>query len=80
MVKSSKRMPPGSWVAVRTLDAWLLSSDFHIAAAATPTVDQDVAWRLYTRGLTPGEARTRVQIDGDRELGEQVLRMVAIIG
>jgi hypothetical protein len=42
-------------------------------------MDEDTAWRLYTKGLTPEEARPGVRIEGDRGLGEQMLRMVSII-
>jgi uncharacterized protein (TIGR03083 family) len=69
----------GSWVAVRTSDAWVLAREFAGEAAATVTVDQDTAWRLCTRGLSPEVVRAKARIDGDRALGELMLRMVSII-
>jgi uncharacterized protein (TIGR03083 family) len=69
----------GAWVAVRTSGAWVLGREFPGEAAATVTIDQDTAWRLYTRGVTPEEARPKARLDGDRALGELMLRMVSII-
>src|SRR6266487_1722172 len=40
----------GAWMAMRTDDGWVLRQDCGTAADATVTIDQDVAWRLFTRG------------------------------
>jgi uncharacterized protein (TIGR03083 family) len=69
----------GSWVAVRMSDAWVLGRDFAGEAAATVTVDGDTAWRMCTGGLSPEVVRAKARIDGDRALGDQMLRMVSII-
>jgi hypothetical protein len=42
---------------------------------AVPSADPDTAWRLCTRGITPGRAR----IDGDRQLAAAALQIVSII-
>jgi hypothetical protein len=64
---------------LRTSDTWVLGRDLAGEAATTVAMDEDTAWRLYTKGLTPEEARPGVRIEGDRGLGEQMLRMVSII-
>jgi hypothetical protein len=46
---------------------------------ATLTVDQDVAWRLFTRGIAAAQARPSVSLDGDQRLAAAALDMVAII-
>jgi hypothetical protein len=48
-------------------------------AAATVTVDQDLAWRLFTKAVTPADALPRVRIEGDHSLGAVVLNTVSII-
>lgn len=68
----------GQWVTLRTDDGWVLGQDDGQAADATVTVDQDLAWRLFTKGLTPADALPRVHIEGDRSLGV-VLDTVSII-
>ncbi len=39
----------------------------------------EVAWRLFTRGLSPDVAEEQMVVTGDRALGSRVLRMVSII-
>jgi hypothetical protein len=47
--------------------------------AATVTLDQGTAWRLFTRGIDPTTARGRATLDGNVALGEVALRAVSII-
>jgi len=68
----------GKWTAAREGEGWRFA-DPADAGPNRVIVDQDTAWRLVTKGLAPEAARARVAIAGDRELGEAVLQMVAII-
>ena len=47
--------------------------------ASVVTLDQDLAWRLFTKAVTPADALARVRIEGDRSLGAVVLDTVSII-
>jgi uncharacterized protein (TIGR03083 family) len=69
----------GEWLAVRQGDTWTLGTDPARPAQATATLDQDTAWRLFTRGLPDAAAERAVQIEGDATLAGAVRRMVAII-
>jgi uncharacterized protein (TIGR03083 family) len=69
----------GSWVALRTENRWALGQDDEGPATATVMVDQDLAWRLFTKAVTPADALPRVRIEGDRSLGAMVLNIVSII-
>jgi uncharacterized protein (TIGR03083 family) len=69
----------GRWIAVRDADRWLLGEDAGQEAAATVTVDQDVAWRLWTRSMTPDEAMPPIRTEGEPELTARVLEMVSIM-
>ena len=60
-------------------DRWVLGQDAGGPAATTVTLDQDLAWRLFTEGITPTDAQPRVRIEGDRSLRAAVLTTVAII-
>lgn len=42
-------------------------------------IEDDVAWRIFTNEISPVEANKRVQIEGNRQLGEKVLETVSII-
>jgi uncharacterized protein (TIGR03083 family) len=69
----------GRWIAVRTEDRWALGRDDGRPADVAVAIDQDLAWRLFTKGVTPACALPRVRIEGDRSLGSAVLEMVSII-
>lgn len=72
----------GAWIALRTEEAWVLGQDegtTAVATAATVTIEQDAAWRLWTRGITRDEALRHMRLEGDRTLANRVLDMVSII-
>lgn len=69
----------GRWWLVRGAGRWRLAADGPSAADAAVTMDQDVAWRLFTKGMSPREALSRATLDGDRELALRALDTVSII-
>ncbi len=70
----------GSWTArSEGGKGWSLIADHTSPAEASVEIDQDLAWRLFTKGVTPEEISTRVQVTGDRELARPVIHMVSII-
>jgi uncharacterized protein (TIGR03083 family) len=69
----------GAWSLVRARGSWGLFSSVDAGAAATVTLPQDVAWRVFTKGIAFEDARRVAQIEGDAALGEQVLRTVAVL-
>ena len=69
----------GEWSLVRSDGRWALVQPLDGDADATVEIGQDAAWRLFTKGLTPQEAKERARLEGDERLAEQVLRTVSII-
>ena len=69
----------GDWVAQRQQGAWVLGTDPDIAADATVTLDEQIAWRLFTKGLPVAEARDSARIEGDAALAERVFATVSIL-
>jgi uncharacterized protein (TIGR03083 family) len=67
----------GEWSLRRRNGAWALYAGATEGAAATVRIDQDLAWRLFTKGISPQAAR--LQIEGDRALGSGILGMVSIM-
>jgi hypothetical protein len=43
------------------------------------TLDDQVAWRLFTKGISVAEARDSASIDGDAALAECVFATVSIL-
>ena len=43
-------------------------------------IPQEIAWRIFTKGIDRKTAEAQVEVRGDRDLGLHVLRMVTIVG
>lgn len=69
----------GGWSLVRQRDRWALFVGVEAAPASLVTVDQDTAWRLFTKGVGAAAARRRAAVEGDPSLGAVAFRAVAII-
>ena len=69
----------GDWHLYRG-DDWMLAGEAAGTVAATVTIPQDIAWRIFTRGIARDDARAQVRVTGDAALGEHVLGMLAIVG
>ncbi len=69
----------GDWVAQRQQGAWVLGTDPDIGADATVTLDEQIAWRLFTKGLPVAEAKEAARIEGDAALAERVFATVSIL-
>jgi uncharacterized protein (TIGR03083 family) len=69
----------GVWLAERGATGWSLGRGETTGAWAGVSLDQDLAWRLFTRGVAPEVAAERVAVTGDPEAVCRVLRMVAIL-
>jgi hypothetical protein len=41
---------------------------------------QELACRVFTNGINRDSARSQVEVSGDRDLGEKVLPLTAIVG
>ena len=70
----------GSWYLYRDGERWVQVEAPEGRQASETTIPQDIAWRIFTKGIDGESAAAQVSVTGDRDLGFQVLRMVAIIG
>jgi hypothetical protein len=69
----------GEWTLVREGPVWSLYAGSPGEADCRVRMDQDTAWRRMTKGLTPEEALARMEISGNRVLGEPMAGMLAIM-
>ena len=69
----------GDWYLVRTGGKWNLCLEPGAALAARVAIDQEDAWRLFTKGLSPDVVRSRAAFEGDPALGAKVLEMVSVL-
>lgn len=47
---------------------------------ATVIIPQDIAWRIFTKGIDRESASKQVRVTGDVAVGGHVLEMLAIVG
>lgn len=70
----------GQWTLLRTPNGWRFANPRDAHYAAKVTIPQQIAWRVFTRGIDRTTALSQTAIDGDRHLGERVLGLTAIVG
>jgi uncharacterized protein (TIGR03083 family) len=70
----------GRWFLSRRLTRWALVKGSPGEFTAHVTIPQELAWRLFTKGIDRDAARAQVAVSGDRELGERVVHLTAIVG
>jgi uncharacterized protein (TIGR03083 family) len=67
-----------SWL-IRQPGNWELVAGASAAPASRISIPQEIAWRVFTKGIAREDALKQVLIDGDRALGEHVLTLTAIV-
>jgi uncharacterized protein (TIGR03083 family) len=70
----------GQWFLSKGPAGWGFASRVASEPASHVTIPQDMAWRLFTKGVDRESARAQVRIEGDRELGERILLLTAVVG
>jgi uncharacterized protein (TIGR03083 family) len=69
----------GDWTLRGEGSAWRLYTGQAPEATARVSMNQDTAWRLFTKGISPEKARTGIQLEGEAALGMPILQMVSIM-
>lgn len=68
----------GSWFLQRFPSAWQLAESADRPEAKLQ-IDQELAWRVFTKGVDTEQAAQQVNVTGDRALAQQVLSLVAVL-
>jgi len=70
----------GSWFLLRNNEAWVLNASPTGVKMSETTIPQEIAWRIFTKGIAREDAEAQVQVTGDAEMGLHILEMVSIVG
>ncbi len=70
----------GDWFLHRIGNAWRLLDGPAAKLAAETTIPQEIAWRIFTKGIDRESARRQLRVSGDAALGLHILNTIAIIG
>ena len=69
----------GSWHLYREETRWVLCEGELTRLSAETVIPQEIAWRIFTKGIDRESALSQVRIRGDRALALPVLGMVSIV-
>jgi uncharacterized protein (TIGR03083 family) len=69
----------GQWFLYRDARAWRLIAAPAGEERSHTIIPQEIAWRVFTRGIDRAAARAQVVVTGEHELGLRVLDMTAIV-
>jgi hypothetical protein len=70
----------GRWFLLREAEGWRLVKSSNAEWKARVTIPQELAWRVFTKGIDRESDVAQFQIEGDRDLGEKLLQLTAIVG
>jgi uncharacterized protein (TIGR03083 family) len=69
----------GEWTLRREAERWALYAGAAPSPAATVTMTDDSAWRLFSKGLKSAPARARVAVAGDQTIGGVARSALAVL-
>jgi uncharacterized protein (TIGR03083 family) len=69
----------GQWNIIKDCENWKFTTAVDSEPTSIIKISPDDAWLLFSKGITPLEAKDKVEISGDKELGEIALNMVSVM-
>ena len=78
-MKSSRGEAGGVWTLARDEAGWTLLTGSDSSSATRVSLDQETAWKLFSKGLSQEQAERRIRIEGDTRLGRPILRTLAVM-
>jgi uncharacterized protein (TIGR03083 family) len=69
----------GVWTLARGATGWTLLAGSSVAPQARIGMEQETAWKLFSKGLTPEQARRDIRIEGHPSLGRPILGALAVM-
>ena len=70
----------GAWWLHRDVECWRLVDRARGDVTSKVTIPQEVAWRIFTKGIDPVSAAAQTNVVGNEDLGLHILKMKAIVG
>ena len=70
----------GSWYLLRGSAVWTLIASSAGEKVSETTIPQEIAWRIFTKGISFEEARPQVHVSGEERVGLHILNMISIVG
>jgi len=69
----------GGWYLYRAEETWQLVEEPFGEKVSETTIPEEIAWRIFTKGIDGESAQSQVKVTGDVKLGQHVLGMISIV-
>lgn len=69
----------GDWYLYRSENKWILVTDCQRLPSCTITIEPKIAWKLFTKGIKPEEAKSFIHIAGNEWYGNKIFDMLAVM-
>jgi uncharacterized protein (TIGR03083 family) len=70
----------GAWAVTRAASGWQMARQWPQQTACRVTIPQEIAWRVFTKGIDRRAVEEVAAVEGDRRLADAVLGLTAIVG
>jgi len=70
----------GIWYLLRDGNGWKLIASPAREKISETIIPQEIAWRIFTKGIESEKAKSQVQVLGDEAIGLHILKMISIVG
>lgn len=69
----------GVWNLCLGTDSWFLTTDVENKPICEVEIKSEIAWRIFTKGITKQEAESQSKIIGKKDLGIKIFEMIAVM-
>ena len=69
----------GDWYLYRNEEKWILVTECELVPICHIRIPPEIAWRLFTKGISRKEAEPLVNIDGEKSYGSRIIDMLAVM-
>ena len=70
----------GRWVISKGREGWTFRKEMPEVIACAVTLTQEIAWRVFTKGIAREAALAEARVEGDARLADCIMGHVAIVG
>ena len=70
----------GRWLLSRGSTQWGFVKPVVGEFASRVTIPQELAWRVFTKGIDRDAARRQIEVEGNLDLAEKVFQLTAVVG
>jgi hypothetical protein len=63
----------------RAEESWQLVEEASGEKVCETVIPQEIAWRIFTKGIDRQSALSQIKVTGDTKLGQHILGMISIV-